>query len=196
VSIKVTCKACGTKFKARDEWLGKRAKCTYCGRIFVIKRAGGAGHTDGRMKSAKKTSADGKKSLPPLTLKSDPPAEAPPATIEIHAPIESRPKTSAPKKPIPQPAGDEDMLCTLCGGVALTLGAIDEADGKRRRAASLGQGEYSYSFYKALCEKQGYRCGNCGQLFCEKCLAASSTRKTNVESIVCQACGGNLVILR
>ena len=41
MAITVECKSCGTQFKAKEEWVGKRAKCTYCGHIIIIRKVYG-----------------------------------------------------------------------------------------------------------------------------------------------------------
>ena len=35
MAIQVECKYCGTQFRAKEEWISKRAKCRYCGRVLL-----------------------------------------------------------------------------------------------------------------------------------------------------------------
>ena len=86
--------------------------------------------------------------------------------------------------------------CVNCRTEILTLAEIEEQDSKRRRAAALGDGEYSYGFYKALCDQQGYKCAGCRKIYCERCLTGQGAKKANIETIVCLACSGKLSICR
>ena len=113
--------------------------------------------------------------------------------------VPSLPELPSEKPPEPARAPGRvvsEKECVNCRTEILTLAEIEDQDSKRRRAAALGDGEYSYNFYKALCDQQGYKCAGCGRIYCEKCLTGQGTKKTNIEHVVCLGCSGKLSICR
>jgi DNA-directed RNA polymerase subunit RPC12/RpoP len=202
MAITVKCKSCGTQFRAKEEWIGKRAKCSYCGRIIVIKRVYGVAPGVQTMK------APAGKDAPATNSKSKPLTPAPPPTTKDEEKKEAVAAEPTSKVPGPEEKSKEEKVleinvpplpqkkCVTCGKDTLSFCEIEEEDGRKRRAASQGKEEYSHAYYKALSGKQGYKCAGCSRIFCEKCLMEASTRKTNVENIVCRECGGKLEIRR
>jgi len=194
MAIQVQCKYCQTQFRAKEEWTGKRAKCRYCGRIIIIRKAY-PGNKTARIPAPPSEMKNKSTQVPPPAARPSPEKKvtqndktSPPAYYEIKSPV-------PPIVPSPLPAASEKE-CVSCRSEILTLAQIEEQDSKRRRSAALGDGEYSYSFYKALCDQQGYKCAGCGRIYCERCLTGQSTKKANIESIVCLACSGKLTICR
>jgi len=202
MAITVRCKSCGMQFRAKEEWIGKRAKCTYCGRIIIIKRtyvALNAQSPKNRSNEARRPpKSKGPEPSGPLKVEPEAKPEQPPAVKARGAsrPDESETFSIAGLQEATAPATPAQRNCDICAKPTLALSEIDEEDARKRRAASAGREEYTHGFYKALSERQGYRCAGCGRIFCEKCLTARSPRKTNVENIVCMQCGGKLVIRR
>ena len=202
MAITVQCKSCGMQFRAKEEWIGKRAKCTYCGHIIIIRKVYVApGQKLSRSASEKAPTAEKSKAAEPqgpVDAKAGAKKEQgpEPEVYELSEPDNSRPRPAVEGQNATASVTPVAKNCDICRQPTLTLSEIDEEDGRRRRSASLGKEEYPHSFYKALCAKQGYRCAGCGRIFCEKCLTAGSQRKTNVENIVCVQCAGGLVICR
>jgi DNA-directed RNA polymerase subunit RPC12/RpoP len=201
MAIWVQCKSCGTFFRAKEEWTGKRAKCTYCGHIIIIKRASVAMPPAGKRADEKdlpkpKPPKAAPEPMPSERASSEEKREPPPSAESDRQAGQSRETYEIKVEESPSRPAAPGKTCAVCGVATLTLRAIEEEDAARREAARQGTAEYEHGFYKALCAKQGYRCVGCGRISCEKCLMEGRSRKTNIENILCPECGGKLEIRR